>query len=65
MNVRKIVETYLRSNGYDGLCNPEHECGCPLVGLSPADCITEYCVAGHAALQDDGDWLIFPGKANK
>ena len=29
-NVKSIVEKYLKSNGYDGLCNPGIECGCSL-----------------------------------
>lgn len=28
MNVREILLSWLKENGYDGLCNPEKECSC-------------------------------------
>lgn len=34
MNVRKIVEEYLREHGFDGLYYPG-ECGCDLENLMP------------------------------
>lgn len=46
-NARGIVEEYLRSRGYDGLCNPDTECGCGLDDFTPCgieigDCVPAY-----------------------
>lgn len=63
ISVRTIVSSWLKDNGYDGLCFPDMECGCPVHDLMPCDCPDHaLCVAAHKELQDDGDWLMFPGK---
>ena len=52
--VREIVQEWLRTNGYDGLCDVE--CGCEIDDLMPCleDC--GHCVPGYAATWiDDGD----------
>ena len=64
MDVRSIVEVYLRENGYDGLYD-DYECACVLGDLFP--CCREgvqNCMPGHKVLTPDGeyDWLIYPGK---
>lgn len=46
-NVRGIVEEYLQSHGYDGLCTPDTDCGCGLDDFTPCgieigDCIPAY-----------------------
>lgn len=28
-SVKEMVREFLDANGYDGLCNPDAECGCP------------------------------------
>ena len=56
MTVKEIVEKYLRDNGYEGLCNPDNECGCPLDDLM--SCSGEYvgpCEPGYASVIDYGD----------
>jgi hypothetical protein len=30
MNIEKIIRQFLIDNGYDGLCNPDSECGCSI-----------------------------------
>ena len=35
MNVIEIIKEYLTNNGYEGLCNPDIECGCGMRGLMP------------------------------
>jgi hypothetical protein len=38
MNIKEIVEKYLKDHSYDGLCNPNFSCGCGLKdGLFPCD----------------------------
>ena len=35
--VGTIVVDHLRDNGFDGLCNPDLECGCGLDDFTPCD----------------------------
>ena len=37
MNLVTVLETALAAGGYDGLCNPELECGCRIGDLCPCD----------------------------
>ncbi len=45
MNVKEIIQDYLRKNGYDGLCCPEDPCGCSIDDLMPCEesCILIVC----------------------
>jgi hypothetical protein len=61
MNIEEIVRTYLKTNGYDGLCLPEQECGCRIDELFPCGDAPSNCQAGHWVMRD-GDWIIVPGK---
>lgn len=47
MNVKMIVEEWLREHGYDGLCNLDIPCGCLLGDLSPCGELGEDCRPGH------------------
>jgi hypothetical protein len=47
LTVRDIVEQGLKQDGYEGLYNTDGECGCELGDLSPLDCLSTDCVAGH------------------
>ena len=48
MNVKEIVETWLRDNNYDGLCT--ENCGCALEDLIPCDSPCDLCVPGYREL---------------
>ncbi len=66
MDIQDIVQEWLEKNGYDGLCNPDIECGCRTCDLMPCDMLDHRkCVAGYVEMQDDGKWLVFPGKAKR
>ena len=68
MNVKQIVEKYLRENGYDGLYTDE--CGCCLDDLMPCDEFCLDCIAGYKVIitaknqnkfggeVEIGDWVI-------
>jgi hypothetical protein len=47
MNIKLIVEDWLKSHGYDGLCNPEIPCGCLSGDLAPCGELHEDCQPGH------------------
>jgi hypothetical protein len=56
MNIRDIVENYLKTNGYTGLVNQEIPCGCVLGDLAICDgeCMNlEECDAGYVHYCDD------------
>lgn len=62
VTVRKIVEKYLKDNGFDGLF--EDECGCQLSDLAPCSCESIMrCEPGykHEAKEgDENDFYIRP-----
>ena len=75
LNVRHILDTWLKENNYDGLCSDE--CGCEIGDLAPCwDNDLTNCVPGHKtkcpATEEDGcefathdrecDWHMSPGK---
>ena len=65
LSINAICAAWLRENGYDGLCDAEMECGCSIVDLMPCELPGfDRRVAAHKELQNDGDWLMFPGKSN-
>jgi hypothetical protein len=48
MNVKMIVSDWLRTHGYDGLCNVDVPCGCLVGDLAPCgEVMNEECRAGH------------------
>ena len=52
MNVKEIVEKYLRDNGHDGLA--VNECGCGLDDLMPCGNVSPDCVpAKRVKCNDD------------
>jgi len=57
-NVRDIIESYLRDNGFDGLCEPDTECGCGLDDLAPCGGIIQDCSPAYQVpLPDGGVWF--------
>ena len=64
-SIPAICAAWLTANGYDGLCDPGVECGCSVLDLMPCESPgLNTCVPAHKELQDDGDWLMCPGKSN-
>ena len=58
-----MCAAWLKDNGYDGLCDPEMECGCSVIDLMPCDMPgLNTCVPAHKEMQNDGDWIMLPGK---
>ena len=60
--IREIVAAWLKEHGYDGLCNPDRECGCTLDDLIP--CIDgldgETCQAGYKGPVDKyGETMMY------
>jgi len=39
MTVRKIIRTYLKYNGFDGLFSEQDACACEIENLMPCDCL--------------------------
>ena len=65
MNVNEIIKSWLTTYGYDGLCNPDMECGCLVSDLAPCGEVDGLgCVAGHKVMQGD-DWIIVKGKRGR
>jgi len=61
--VRDIVAGWLKSQGYDGLCDPGI-CGCHLDDLMPCggDFSVPHCVPGYSGpdLEEDADFAVYP-----
>ncbi len=62
MTVLEIVEKYLRDNGYDGLYNPDDECGCLINDLAPCGEMNEECRAGIILERDSGGYDFIIGE---
>lgn len=64
ITIKEIVRQWLEANGYDGLCESEVECGCPLDDFMPCDePHLKGCVAAHREEANVvGGYLMFPGK---
>ena len=65
LNVKQILVEYLKSNGYDGLCN--WGCGCGIDNLNYDNCISSNCKAAVkrvATIQDNANSLLdfMPGQ---
>lgn len=45
--ISQMIIEYLQANDFDGLCNPEYECGCGLDDLWPCDFIQRDCVPAY------------------
>jgi len=63
MNLKEIVVTYLKDNGYDGLCN--EDCGCALDDLICCEEPKPDCEPGYMGPCDCGEscpWHIVETK---
>lgn len=47
MNVKQIIETYLKENGFDGLFNTDGECACLIGDFMPCGMVSDECEAGY------------------
>ncbi len=55
MNVKEIVEKFLKENNYDGLISDDSECACIIGELSPCGEMNEHCEPGYQGPCDCGD----------
>lgn len=64
IDMRQILAEALRNRDYDGLFNPDAECGCVLDDLAPCDENPWECVPGYldeeAAREHDCEIWISP-----
>ena len=44
----KLLVKILKQEGYDGLCNPDIECGCHVSDFRPCNSDPSECVPGYA-----------------
>jgi len=58
MTVKEIVEEWLKEHGYDGLCNPDAECGCALDDLIPCEGACDLCQPAYKGAPTDYDGYI-------
>lgn len=58
MNLTELIESALKENGYDGLCNVALECGCQIGDLFPCGDLMPGCVGGYQSTDKDGNWII-------
>ena len=47
MNIKEILETWLKDHGYDGLVSDCEECACKIGDLAPCDCSFLDCKPGY------------------
>ena len=50
-----IIRKWLEQQGYDGLYNDEHQCGCLLDDLMPCGYTDDRCEAGYRVDYPNGD----------
>lgn len=55
MDVLQIIYKYLSEHGYDGLCNPDLECGCGKEDLAPCSELSCECSVAYRCDSPCGD----------
>ena len=55
MSVQKIIEDYLKQNGFGGLVYPD-ECACKIGDLQPCDSPCMYCEPGYIQHDPTGEF---------
>jgi len=53
MEVREIVNNYLKENGFDGLVNDELECYCNIEEMYECECVSYNCKVEYLHIQKD------------
>jgi len=67
MILLELVEEYLKTNGYDGLCHSETGCGCRRGDLMPCGEPSPNCQPGYSVQppkDSDADFWISPLKGD-
>ena len=55
--VNVMIRAALAGMGADGLCNPDHECGCGTDDLAPCDCVNlSECVPAKWTIPKDEEY---------
>ncbi len=67
VEIKGIIEAYLKENGFDGLYNQEMECGCELSDLMDCDGPSPFCIGGYKRKPNEDEdqdflWVIGPNK---
>lgn len=64
MRVIEITRAYLVANGFDGLVQPDAECGCLVDSLYPCESCGSECEPGYRGVckDDPGEWAIYRTK---
>lgn len=70
MNVIELLESWLISTGYDGLCNPDAGCGCRIGNLMPCYSFCGHCQPGHLHPGEEFEWgwdilIVKPGETDE
>ena len=61
MTVKEMINRGLLWGGYEGLYNPECECGCTLENLCPCgDPDLNECIGGFKKLDGEGNQIVGP-----
>ena len=65
--VNEMISAFLKYHGYDGLVNPDQECGCSADDLAPCGQVEGSCEAAHAVKTPGGEFdiLFFSGLKSK
>jgi len=56
MTIEEIVVKYLKDNKFDGLCNPDGECGCNLDEIFPCDGYVPDCKPAYEIEDKTGEY---------
>ncbi len=64
MTVKEIVTEYLTTHGYDGLYEPDTECGCTLDCLALCGQMLEVCQPAYRHKCESGEceWHMMPSR---
>ena len=65
MDVGEIIKSYLIENKFDGLYNPDIECGCSLDELFICDNCFNGCIPGIKKEDPDGEYIYLIGPRNE
>jgi hypothetical protein len=61
MDLQEIVKQWLSTHGYDGLFNPDDECGCMHENIMPCGNPLPCCEPGYQQPEPSGKWDFIVG----